>query len=114
MKTQFSSPDTHVWVIGLLMYLKKHYIPDLEVSDESEYWDTGDRRKLEEDMDLLDGKLNQLSAAISDGRLGDLAKLSVDEIVSRIERLFQNDENRVERKHANGEENERKGRRLRD
>jgi len=26
MKTQFSNPDTHVWVIGLLKYLKKKYI----------------------------------------------------------------------------------------
>ena len=95
MKTQFSSPDTHVWVIGLLKYLKKHYIPDLEVSDESDYWDTGDRRKLEESMALLDGKLNQLTAAISAGRLGDLTKLSANEIVSRIEQLMTKEEHRL-------------------
>lgn len=92
MKTQFSGPDTHVWVVGLLKYLKKHYISNLEVWDESEYWDTGDRRKLEEDMTLLNGKLQHLSATISSGRMGDLTGLSADEIASRIERLFLTDE----------------------
>ena len=92
MKTQFSGPDIHVWVIGLLKYLKKHYISNLEVSDESEYWDTGDRRKLEEDMTLLNGKLQHLSATISSGGMGDLTGLSADEIASRIERLFLKDE----------------------
>lgn len=92
MKTQFAGPDTHVWVIGLLRYLKKRYISNLEVSDESEYWDTGDRRKLEEDMTLLNGKLQHLSATISSGRMGDLTGLSADEIASRIERLFLRDE----------------------
>jgi hypothetical protein len=92
MKTQFAGPDTHVWIIGLLKYLKKRYISDLAVSDESEYWDTGDRRKLEENMTLLNGKLQQLSATISSGRMGDLTGLSADEIASRFERLFLNDE----------------------
>lgn len=92
MKTQFSCPDTHVWVVGLLKYLKKRYISNLEVSDESEYWDTGDRRKLEEDMSLLNRKLRHLSATISSGRMGDLTGLSADEIASRIERLFLRDE----------------------
>jgi hypothetical protein len=92
MKTQFSGPDTHVWVAGLLKYLKKRYISNLEVSDESGYWDTGNRRKLEDDMNLLNGKLQYLSGAISSGRMGDLTGLSADEIASRIEQLFLNDE----------------------
>lgn len=95
MKTQFSGPDTHVWVIGLLKYLKKRYISNLEVSDESEYWDTGDRRKLEEDMTLLDEKLQDLSGTISSGRMGDLTALSADEIAERITQYLLNDEDRV-------------------
>ncbi|MFO7870565.1 MAG: hypothetical protein R6V03_03935 [Kiritimatiellia bacterium] len=90
MKTQFSGPDTHVWVIGLLKYLKTHYLSNLEVSDESGYWDTGDRRKLAESMALLNGKLQNLWTTISSGRMGDLSGLSADEIASRIERLFRN------------------------
>jgi len=92
MKTQFAGPDTHVWVIGLLKYLKKRYISDLDVSDESDYWDTGDRQKLEADMALLNGKLERLTSGIAAGRLGDLTDLSADEIASRIERMFLNGE----------------------
>jgi hypothetical protein len=99
MKTQFSAPDTHVWVIGLLKYLKKRYIANLEVSDESGYWNTGDRRKLEESMALLNGKLQHLSTTIASGRMGDLTGLSADDIASRIERLFLNDEDRGAEQH---------------
>ena len=91
LKTQFSCPNTHVWVIDLLKYLKKHYISDLEVSDESNYWDTGNREELEQNMAFLNGKLEQLSSGLSSKRMGDLANLSADEIASRIEQLFLHD-----------------------
>ena len=94
MKTQFAGADTHVWVIGLLKYIKKRYISDLEVSDESEYWDTGDRQALEADMEFINGKLNYLTSAISSERMGDLTELSAEEIASRIEDLFLKDEDR--------------------
>ena len=98
MKTQFSNPDTHVWVIGLLKYLKKKYISNLEVSDEGGYWETGDRKELEDKMNFLNDKINFLSSAISSGSMGDLSDLSGDEIAERIEKFFldnrgQNDEN---------------------
>jgi hypothetical protein len=92
MKTQFSDADTHVWVIGLMKYLKKRYMSDLEVSDESDYWETGDRQKLEEDIALLNGKMQHLSSAVASGHMGLLTGLSADEIVSRIEQLFLRDE----------------------
>lgn len=94
MKTQFAGPDIHIWVIGLLKYLKKRYISNLEVQDESEYWDTGDRQKLEEKMSLINAKLQSLTDALSSGRLGDLTGLSADEIASRIEQLLRNEKNR--------------------
>jgi hypothetical protein len=93
IKTQFSNPDTHVWVIGLLKYLKKRYVSDLEVSDESRYWDTGNRQELEQNMALLNDKLQHLSNAVTSNRMGDLTDLSADEIASRIEQLFLNDRN---------------------
>jgi len=33
-KAQFASPEMHIQIVGLLKYLKKHHIPDLEVHDE--------------------------------------------------------------------------------
>lgn len=91
VKTQFSGPDTHVWVTGLLKYLKKRYISDLEVRDEGRYWETGDRDVLEQKMALLDDKLQHLSSDLSSGRMGDLTGLSAEQIASRIEQLLMRD-----------------------
>ena len=88
VKTQFASPEVHVWIVGLLKYLKKHYLADLQVSDEGEYWETGDIERLREKMDFLNRKIDQLSGALSSARFGDASRLSADEIAARIEQWF--------------------------
>lgn len=88
MQTQFAGPDAHVRAVGLLKYLERRYISNLEVHDESEYWDTGDRRKLERDMAAINETLEHLSAAAASGRLGSLAGLSAEEIANRLEGFF--------------------------
>jgi hypothetical protein len=88
IKIQFSSPDTHVWVIALLRYLKAKYIPNLEVSDEGGYWDTEDRKALERKMFFINSKIKQFSSAISSLPVDTLKDLSADEIATRIEKLF--------------------------
>jgi hypothetical protein len=93
IKTQFAGPDTHVWIIGLLKYLKKCYISDLEVSDESEYWETGDRGKLESKMELLNKNMQELTDYFSSAQAGSLTCLSADEIAEKIMQKF------INRKH---------------
>ena len=88
VKTQFLSPEIHVWIIGLLKYLKKRYISDLEVSDEGMYWETGDIDGLREKMDLIDAKIECISNELSVGRFADVTSLSADQIALRIERLL--------------------------
>jgi len=88
IKTQFAGPETHVWVIALLKHLKKRYVSDLEVSDESGYWATGNRQELERKMAFLGGKVERLSSAIASSRLGDVTNLSANEIAARIEQLL--------------------------
>jgi len=60
-KTQFSSPADHAWIIGLLKYIQQRYIPDLNVTDEGEFWETGDIELLTRHMDFLDKKINEIS-----------------------------------------------------
>ena len=88
VKTQFASPEVHVWIIGLLKYLKKRYISDLQVSDEGQYWETGDVRVLKEKMDFIGGKIDQLASDLSGGRWGDMSGLSAEQIALRIEQWF--------------------------
>jgi hypothetical protein len=91
VKTQFASFELHVWVVALLKYLKKRYIADLEVSDEGQYWETGDVQILRERMDLIGRKIDQLATELSSPRLGRVSGLSLDEIVSKIEQWFLED-----------------------
>lgn len=89
VKTQFLTPEVHVMIIGLLKYIKEHHLPNLEVNDEGEYWETGDYPKLENKMKFVQEKVNYLTRELSSKCLGDMAGLSADEIADRIERLFQ-------------------------
>ncbi len=88
VKTQFAPPEVHVWIVGLLKYLKKHYLADLQVSDEGEYWETGDIGILRRKMDFIGRKIEQLSRDLSSIRLGDVSGLSGEQIAFRIEQWF--------------------------
>jgi len=93
VKTQFASPEVHVWIVGLLKYVKKRYISDLQVSDEGEYWETGDMRVLREKMDLIGEKIERLASHLTRGELADVSGLSAEQIALRIEQWFLENEN---------------------
>jgi len=88
VKTQFASAEVHVWIIGLLKYLKKRYLSDLQVSDEGQYWETGDVRVLKQRMDFIGGKIEQLASDLSSARWGNMSGLSAEQIALRIEQWF--------------------------
>jgi hypothetical protein len=88
VKTQFASPEVHAWIVGLLKYVKKRCISDWQVSDEGQYWETGDLRLLRERMEFIGEKIEQLASHLSRGRLGDTSGLSAEQIALRIEQWF--------------------------
>ncbi len=88
VKTQFGSADDHVWIVGLLKYLQKRYLPDLEVRDEGGFWETGDRAELEEKMRFLNEKMDQLANDLAAEPAGDLSGLSPEDVVARIEQIL--------------------------
>jgi len=88
VKTQFLSPDVHIWIIGLLKYIKRRYISNLEVSDEGGYWETGDRDALVAKINLLNEKMAWLTREFTSKRFADLAGLSAEDIASRIEHFL--------------------------
>jgi len=51
IQTSIGGPELHRTVIGLLDYLKQAYMPDLQVSDETRYWDQRDEAELKRHMD---------------------------------------------------------------
>ena len=84
-KTQFLTPDIHVWIVGLLKYLQKRYFSNLKVNDEGGFWETGDRAALDAKMRLLNEKMDELATGLKAESLGDLSGLSAEDIASRIE-----------------------------
>lgn len=63
-KTQFSSLKAHVQICDLLRYLQKRYFVELEVSDEAEYWETGDMDMLYKKREFLGGMISKLATAL--------------------------------------------------
>jgi hypothetical protein len=51
MQTSIGGSELHRQVVGLLDYLKKAYLPDLQVHDDSGYWDDRDDAALSRLMD---------------------------------------------------------------
>lgn len=92
VKTQFGPPEDHAWMVGLLRYLKRHYMADLQVQDEGDYWDTGDLERLRDKMNLIDRELNILTEKLSSVDLGDITDLSPEQIASRIEELLDDED----------------------
>ena len=88
VKTQYAGPETHVWIIGLLRYLKKLHLPDLEIQDEGEYWETGNFEILKEKMDFVGEKIAAVSATLSSVIKGHIEKFSTEELASMIEALL--------------------------
>lgn len=88
VKTQFAPPEVHIYIINLLKYLKKKYIPNLDVYDEGGYWDNGDKDQLiqrldsiNKAMDILENELNKLDTKLS-------GKKSSDELLKILEEII--------------------------
>ena len=88
VKTQFSGPETHIWIVGLLKYIQEHYLPGLEVRDEGEFWETGNHEMLKEKMNLINDKITIISSELSRVTGSYLEKFSAEELASMIEGLL--------------------------
>lgn len=87
VKTQFVSVEGHIFLVELLAAIKKEFIPDLEVHDEGDYWETRDVQRLREQF----GRLNSAIAGMRDGLqnhgLTAEAAEDPDIVVARIQRI---------------------------
>ena len=85
VKTQFAPAEVHIAVVNLLRFLKKRYIPNLEVHDEGGYWETSDKEKLIEKMKFLDEKMDLVAKALSEIQIENARDLSLEELAKIIE-----------------------------
>jgi hypothetical protein len=53
VKTEHGPPEAHIQIVDLLGRIRRNYIPDLEVRDEAEYWETRNIDRLYAARDFL-------------------------------------------------------------
>ena len=88
VKTQFAPLHVHITIIRLLKYIGKKYIANLEVNDEGDYWQTGDRGILAKKMNSLRKKIDSLAEALSTAEIENAGDLSEKELLDKIERIL--------------------------
>ena len=63
-KTQYAGIQIHKLVIHLLKFISKKYLLDFTLSDEGEYWETGDEKLLEENFKRYTSLINGFVSSV--------------------------------------------------
>ena len=87
VKTQFGSITGHVAIVNLLDALKERYLGNLEVSDESGYYETRDFDRLKHKKEFLGGAIQSLAEGLREHGLSKEAMEDPNIIAKRIERV---------------------------
>lgn len=88
VKTQFAPPDIHIAIINLLKFLKNRYISDLEVYDEGEYWESGDRDLLIEKIAHIKQGMDILEEALNTMDVKNLEQYTPEEMAKLLEKIL--------------------------
>jgi len=86
-KTQFAGPEYHIKLVKLLKYVADKYFDEWHVSDESDYYETGNEERLKQCMNLIDKSMAALSDAF-DVHGEKMAGKSEDEIKDFIGKVL--------------------------
>jgi len=63
-KTQFAGPESHKMIVEIMRYLNNRgYFLDFQMTDESDYWETGDEKVMVEKFKFLGALIEGLSLA---------------------------------------------------
>lgn len=87
VKTQFGSPVGHAALVEVLSVLRDRFLPELEVHDETDYWQHRDPVKMAELMERNARAIEAFASAIEATSLTDEARESPEIIAARIERI---------------------------
>jgi hypothetical protein len=69
-------------------YLKKHYIHDLEVVDDGEFWETENVETLHQKRHLINQKMDEIEIALSDIPRQRFANKSPEEIADMVDEIL--------------------------
>lgn len=86
-KTQFGPVEGHAALVETLSDLKRHFIPNLQVNDETGYWDHRDPHQLAAAMGRNAELIDKVAAGIEAYPLSVEAAEDVDILTTRIQRI---------------------------
>jgi len=87
-KTQFAPIEVHITIIKLSQYIKKRYIPNLEVVDDGGYWETGDMTELKQRQGTIERAMDTLEDELSKIPREKVDNKSPGDIADMIEKLI--------------------------
>src|SRR5262245_29514752 len=87
VKTQFGPLEGHVALVELLSALKSEFMLNLEVSDESGYWERRDAGELRQKMGFVQRAIDMLADEVSNDCLSPEASEDPEILAGRVERL---------------------------
>jgi len=88
VKTQFSSPDIHIAIVKILRYIQYKFLPDLDVTDEGDYWETEDRRWLQHKFEIMEKELDALTQQLQ-AKGEELHRAALTgQLIERLEKLL--------------------------
>ena len=90
VKTQFAGEADHIWLVGLLRYVQRKYIPTLEVMDEGGYWESNDATELKRRIEELGAIIKGFGGAVEKAFMDTVIdKNDLDALADFIERVAQ-------------------------
>lgn len=69
VKTQFAGIEVHIKIIRLLQYLNTKYLVDLQVSDEGQFWETGDEHLLKQIFERYDQAMRAVTTGMENNSM---------------------------------------------
>jgi len=88
VKTQFAGSTEHTWLCGLLRHIQRNYMPQMEVTDEGGFWETGDRQELQRRIDFLGDMIKKFGSALEQASMDTvLDKNDPDAIADFVEQV---------------------------
>jgi hypothetical protein len=88
IKTQYGPAENHIEIVDLLRHLECTYFRSLEILDEGQYWETGDRQVLAANLEYLQQILDGAAKALEETSMPDGA--SESELADKVEETLTN------------------------
>jgi hypothetical protein len=86
VKTQYAGPDAHMAIIKLLKHIAAKYLENFRLSDEGNYWETGDEKILYAQFKKYGDALDFVQEALQD--LNAVPGETASSLAERIEQIL--------------------------